>query len=327
MRRVLLLVLLLLVATAASADTCPNGRTPNLCMKSTSQQLLNDNFNRIDEAVGAILPSPWTPDMLGHIDAGVCRVSSPALTAAAMRVCSNDTTEHTFAIYNDSGGGMKQVLIVENNGDGLGGTPTDVNLRNAVLNMGDPTITNSGQVPIIFMNPSGTATHNVISIMKSGENTDGQAVFTVNSLGALTLRSGGTSSTAASLCATSDTSCSSPRWRMDEFGRQLWLRNIEQAVTVADNGAGTAAAATLTPTSTTINITCNDTNGCDITMSETGAVTHTALQITNVSANTVNFADSSGVSELAGAFAAGQWDTIAMRYVTDRWVETGRSNN
>ncbi len=241
---------------------------------------------------------------------------------------SDKLTEHTFAVYNDSGGGMKQVISVENNGDGgLNGTPTDVNFRNLVLNMGDPNASSSGQVPIIFMSPSGTSTYNVISIMKSGENTDGQAVFTVNSLGALTMRSGGTSSTAASLCATSDTSCSSPRWRMDEFGRQLWTRNIEQAVTIADNGAGTAAAATLTPTTSYINITCNDANGCDVTMGETGAVTSTAIQITNVSSNTVNFADSSGVSETAGAFAAGQWDNITFRYNTDRWVETGRSNN
>ncbi len=100
-----------------------------------------------------------------------------------------------------------------------------------------------------------------------------------------------------------------------------------QAVTVADNGAGSAAANTLQPTRNYASFTCSDANGCDITLSETGAVDGVVVRITNVSANVCNFADTAGVTELAGAFAMGQYDTLTIMYATDRWVELGRSNN
>ena len=46
-----------------------------------------------------------------------------------------------------------------------------------------------------------------------------------------------------------------------------------------------------------------------------------------VTAGTVNFADTAGVTELAGAFTAGIYDSLRLRYTTSRWVEVGRSNN
>jgi hypothetical protein len=67
--------------------------------------------------------------------------------------------------------------------------------------------------------------------------------------------------------------------------------------------------------------------GCDVTMGETGVQSGQRVTLVNVSANTVNFADTSGVTELSGSFAAGQWDTLVLEYVTDRWVELSRSNN
>lgn len=100
-----------------------------------------------------------------------------------------------------------------------------------------------------------------------------------------------------------------------------------QSVTVADDGAGTATASTLTPSTSYVSYTCNDANGCAITLSETGAVDGVTVRVTNVSANAVNFADTAGVSELAGAFAMGQHDSITLLYATDRWVELSRSNN
>jgi len=103
-----------------------------------------------------------------------------------------------------------------------------------------------------------------------------------------------------------------------------------QAVTVADNpadGGTVPAAATLTPTGAHARITCSDADGCDITMSETGAVDGQLLTVTNVSTPAVNFADTSGVSETASTFAAGQYDSITFIYASDRWVEVSRSNN
>lgn len=102
---------------------------------------------------------------------------------------------------------------------------------------------------------------------------------------------------------------------------------LSSSVTIADDGAGTSPAYTLTPNRSSYRITCNDTNGCTITLGETSIRDGTQLKIVNMGANTVTFADTSGVSETAGAFAAGQYDAIAYVYATDRWVEISRSNN
>lgn len=105
--------------------------------------------------------------------------------------------------------------------------------------------------------------------------------------------------------------------------------NTPQAVTCADSGDGSASAATITPASNVILVTNSDADGCDVTMSETGAVSGTVIRITVVSnaGTTVNFADTSGVSEIGGAFAAAVWDSISMVYATSTWAELSRSNN
>lgn len=97
--------------------------------------------------------------------------------------------------------------------------------------------------------------------------------------------------------------------------------------TIADSGGAGAASATLTMNVPNYRIDCQDADGCNITMGETGAVSGQEVTFTNMSANTVNFADTAGVSELAGTFAAGQYDTLRVKYVVDRWIELSRSNN
>lgn len=103
--------------------------------------------------------------------------------------------------------------------------------------------------------------------------------------------------------------------------------SVNQALNVADNGnGGTRATATLTPT--TSYVTCNvaDPQGADITLSETGAVDGQTLRIVCTSANVCGFADTTGVTELAGAVDLGLYDSITFLYVTDRFVEVSRSN-
>lgn len=100
-----------------------------------------------------------------------------------------------------------------------------------------------------------------------------------------------------------------------------------QAITVADNGAGTNATSTITPTAGQVEVTCSDAQGCDITLDETGIVRGQRVTFVCLSAVAINFADTAGVSETAGAYACGQYDTISFRYISDRWIETGRSNN
>jgi len=97
--------------------------------------------------------------------------------------------------------------------------------------------------------------------------------------------------------------------------------------TIADSGGAGAASATLTMNVPNYRIDCQDADGCNITMGETSAVSGQEVTFTNMSANTVNFADTAGVSELAGTFAAGQYDTLRVKYVVDRWIELSRSNN
>lgn len=106
----------------------------------------------------------------------------------------------------------------------------------------------------------------------------------------------------------------------------LLIQDVD-ARTIADTGDANPATLTLTPTASYVEITCNDPNTCDITMGETGMVEGTLLVIVNVSTNVVDFADSAGVSELAGPFAAGQWDTLTLRYTGGEWVEQDRSDN
>jgi len=105
------------------------------------------------------------------------------------------------------------------------------------------------------------------------------------------------------------------------------VRYRVDARTIADTGDANPATLTLEPTRSYVEITCNDANTCDITMSETNANQGQIVYIVNVSANVVDLADSSGVSELAGAFAANQYDTITLIYTSDRWVELDRSDN
>ncbi len=99
------------------------------------------------------------------------------------------------------------------------------------------------------------------------------------------------------------------------------------ADTIADSGDGNPATATLTPTSSYIELTCSDSDTCDITMAETGMEEGMIVNIVNVSANTCDFSDSAGVSELAGAFAMEQYDVLSLLYSGDAWIEISRSNN
>lgn len=92
--------------------------------------------------------------------------------------------------------------------------------------------------------------------------------------------------------------------------------------------AGTVAAPyTLRPTTGSVQLSCADTDGCDITLSEVGAEDGTIVRISNTSSNVCNFADTSGVTETASSFAMGQYDALTLIYASDRWVELGRSNN
>ena len=88
------------------------------------------------------------------------------------------------------------------------------------------------------------------------------------------------------------------------------------------------AAFNLMPAASYITLDCQDADGADVTMVEPAAVLNGMIfYILNISANVCNFADTAGLTELSGAFAMGQWDTLTLLYVNDRYVELSRSNN
>lgn len=101
------------------------------------------------------------------------------------------------------------------------------------------------------------------------------------------------------------------------------------AETCADDGAGTAATLTITPLYRGAQIVNQDPHGCVITMSEAGmanGVYFTAV-VTQTAGGNVTFSDTAGVTEIAGAFNMGLWDSITLYYTSTTWVEVGRSNN
>lgn len=109
----------------------------------------------------------------------------------------------------------------------------------------------------------------------------------------------------------------------------LYYLRASGSITIADSGGAGAAAYTWQPSfgqSVTL-FTCNDADGCDITMNETTIASGVINKAVNVSANNITFTDTAGLNEMAGNFTMGQWDTIEFMYVTDRFVETSRSNN
>lgn len=113
----------------------------------------------------------------------------------------------------------------------------------------------------------------------------------------------------------------------DEASGTLLSYNVAQTETVPDNGGGTNATATFTPTSNTIVCDCDDAQGCDITMGETGMATGMLVTIVGETAVTCEFSDADGVGNLTGAFSMGDDDTLQLLYSVDEWVEVSRSDN
>lgn len=105
----------------------------------------------------------------------------------------------------------------------------------------------------------------------------------------------------------------------------VWLDPYKlQAVTVSSNGTGTPATFNLDPTSRYIEVTCNDTDGCDGTLQETSAKEMRHVTVLNVSANRVRFNDVTNVLTLVGGtLLLNQWGATQLVYEGTRWLEIG----
>jgi len=71
-----------------------------------------------------------------------------------------------------------------------------------------------------------------------------------------------------------------------------------QSLTIADSGTGSHATDSATTiTGNDLYVTCSDTDGCDLTLSETGAVGNQKVRVINTSANPLYLIDSASVVE------------------------------
>lgn len=159
--------------------------------------------------------------------------------------------------------------------------------------------------------------------INGGDLTTNQTTFNLINTTATTLNIGAAATTLNLGANTGTTSVDNNLFVEDR------IRLGAQTLTVADNGnGGTAATSTLTPTASYVKVVCNDANGCDITMGEGSATDGDTLVVVNTTANNANFTNTAGVSQLtASPFNVNQYDNITFLYVTDRWIETARSNN
>ena len=115
----------------------------------------------------------------------------------------------------------------------------------------------------------------------------------------------------------------------DELDVNGAVRTRVQTLTIPDDGNGsTQSVGTFIATHSYGEVDCQDaTNGCRISIDETNANQGQILNLVNISANNVIYADTGGVTELAGAYVSNQYDTIQLIYSSDRWIEYGRSDN
>lgn len=95
----------------------------------------------------------------------------------------------------------------------------------------------------------------------------------------------------------------------------------------ANCGDGVAQYTITTPSKATNVITCSDTGGCRLYILETSVSNGAIFTAVNTSSNTVTIPEASGVRELSSASALGQYDSMMMQYITDRWIQLDESNN
>jgi len=202
-------------------------------------------------------------------------------------------TANLFELKNSAGSVR---FAINNNGDvvNFSGSGTFVRLAGGELKL-----SNAGG--IVFMQNGSSINNSGIQLANNGNN---------GTIGIKPSNSGETASFS--------------RVSFEHNTREVYTPQTE---TCADTGDANPCVLTLTPTSGQVQITCNDVNTCDITLSETGAVDGQVVTIYNVSANIVDFTDTAGVTELAGDFAAGQNDALVLNYISTTWAESSRSNN
>lgn len=102
-----------------------------------------------------------------------------------------------------------------------------------------------------------------------------------------------------------------------------YVAPVPQAFTIADSGGAGVATSSATPSSSAVDATCSDADGCEWTLGETTPQDGTLLSVVNIGTNSLVMINSAGVAQLVGAAnqTLGQYDAITLRYIGDRWVQ------
>lgn len=155
----------------------------------------------------------------------------------------------------------------------------------------------------------------------NGAVGDSSSAFAVKSSNVNTLSTAG-----ASIHGFYNDNLSTLKARIDKDG---FLISPAVTVTVADDGAGTKPASTLTISSSLMLYACNDATGVTVTVSETGAQEGSRSTIVGTGTGNCEFADSAGVLELSAGTACtmGSTETLSVVYANSAWHETGRACN
>jgi hypothetical protein len=161
---------------------------------------------------------------------------------------------------------------------------------------------------------TGSALTSVVGAATNGGSAFGVKVGNINTL----------STAGASIQGFYSDNLSTLKGRVDNNG--FYIQSAQTTITVADDGAGTKPTSTLTPTGI-VTYACNDATGTTVTVSETGAQTNSRVIILNTGTGNCEFADTSGVTELSGAFVMGPTDTLELIYMNSAWHELRRSDN
>jgi hypothetical protein len=128
----------------------------------------------------------------------------------------------------------------------------------------------------------------------------------------LRLRSAGATLALITLCAASAAA--------QVYNPQRVIYQVDARTIAATGGIATL---TLTPTRSYVAITCNDTDGCAVTMGESGIPDGMPVTIVNVTANYVTLTPSAGVLEAPCPMQLQQYESFNIIYRTDRWVAIG----
>ena len=291
---------------------------------TTSSIRLRSSVNKTGDTTRLVeIVNNSTTEVAHFSKDGLLRVNS---ANAAKPTCNADNRGRTYYLDGASGVADTYEICAKNTADAYAWVQASLASDNTSAPMellsNTPDSATSGTVPAIRLKASQNITD--ADLLMSVEDSAGNRRLSLTEAGSLDV--------ATDINDARDVYVTRYFFSNGETIVNGALRRTSSSVTIADNGGGTPATHTqayLSTVASFVRYTCNDADGCAVTMSETAVEHGHVLMFANTSANNVTFADISGVQEMAGGVTAtlGQYDTLQLVYTGDRWAELHRSDN